>query len=274
MSVIKNPLELYRYLNKSNCGQCLVPSCMAFAVAVIQGRKGLADCPHLDQTVLNELSCDIVNRGTMEVEQQQILGRFRQQVAATDLAAAAERLDVPFREGALVVTSLGKEFRVNADGDLVSQCHNNVWVHLPMLNYILHGKGREPTGLWLPFGDLAGAGEWALFFSHRCELEMGRLADSHGDVLFELLELFGARQITGVTDADQALLIRPLPKLPLLINYWQAEEGFESKLRILFDSTAPDNSSVESLYLLTRGLVEMFRALIVRHNKDGKLFGG
>jgi hypothetical protein len=60
--------------------------------------------------------------------------------------------------------------------------------------------------------------------------------------------------------------------VPFLINYWKPEDDFESKLNLLFDETMTDNINVASVYVLGRGLVEMFANLIVRHNQDGKLF--
>ncbi|MCI5124821.1 MAG: Fe-S cluster protein, partial [Candidatus Electrothrix sp. AR5] len=48
MAALKTPLEVYKLLNKSNCRKCMLPSCLAFAAAVIQGQKKLSDCPELD----------------------------------------------------------------------------------------------------------------------------------------------------------------------------------------------------------------------------------
>ena len=272
MSKIKNPLELYKYLNKSNCGECLLPSCMAFAAAVIQNQKTIGDCPYIDPATERELSGDIVNRNTLEDEQAKVLSRYRQEIAEIDLVAAAKRIDAPAKDGTIAINCLGKDCRVNANGEMTSQCHKNSWVQIPVLNYILHGKGLQPTGNWVAFGELKGAGDWSLFFAHRCEQEMRKLADAHTDLVFEILHLFGAEETKGVTNADQSLVIRPLPRVPFLINYWEPEDSFESKLNILFDKTAADNINIESIYLLGRGLVEMFRGLIVRHSKDGKLF--
>ncbi len=100
---------------------------------------------------------------------------------------------------------------------------------------------------------------------------MRQLADAHTELFFEILHLFGAQPISEL-DADFSLLLHPLPKVPLAINYWSPEQDFPSKLNILFDITAPDNLNIESIYVLCRGLVEMFRVLIVKHNKDGKLY--
>ncbi len=43
------PLELYKYLPKTNCGECGEQTCMAFAVKVLTGEKGLGDCLALSQ---------------------------------------------------------------------------------------------------------------------------------------------------------------------------------------------------------------------------------
>jgi len=270
---MKNPLELYKLLKKSNCRECLLPSCMAFAVAVIQGQKQLADCPYLDRETLQSLGGDIVaKRSSREEEQQEMLARLKQEVAQIDFPSAAGRLGAELRDGRLGISCLGKDFWIDPAGEMWSECHNNPWVLIPLLNYIIHGKGRKLSGEWVAFGELPGAAEWNRFFSHRCEEAMQQLADAHAELIFEILHLFRANPAAGVTNADQSLVISPLPGLPMLINYWAPEDGFASKLNILFDRTATDNLTVESIYLLGRGLVEMFRALIVKHSRDGKLF--
>ena len=40
-------LDVLKLLPRSNCGQCGVPSCMAFAVALAEGDRSLDDCPPL-----------------------------------------------------------------------------------------------------------------------------------------------------------------------------------------------------------------------------------
>ncbi|MCB2184511.1 MAG: DUF3786 domain-containing protein [Desulfobulbaceae bacterium] len=272
MSQIKNPLELYKHLNKSNCRKCLLPSCMAFAVAVIQGQKTLTDCPDMDTETVKELSAGIVSRNSRQTDTESILKEFRKEITQIDLAEAARRLDAPFQDGMIAINCLGKDFKIDATGEMTSECHRNPWVEVPVLHYILRSKGKQPTGEWVTFGSLKGAAEWNQFFTHRCELEMGKLADAHNDLFFEILHIFGAQEIDKVTNSDQSLVIYPLPRLPLLINYWEPEDAFESKLSILFDKTAEENINTESIYLLGRGLVEMFRKLIVQHTRDGKLF--
>ena len=272
MTKIKNHLELYKHLDQSNCKRCMLPSCMAFAVAVIQNQKTLDDCPALELELKQQLSGDVVKKPSFEEEQEQMLNTFKDQITKIDLGAAAERLGAPMKNGMIAISCLGKDFLINPGGEMVSECHKNVWVQVPVLQYIIGSKGVQPKGEWVAFGQLAGAADWQRFFSHRCESEMKKLVDAHTDLMFEILHLFGATPISGITNADQSLVIKPLPKVPFLINYWLPEDGFESKLTMLFDRTAEANINIESLYTLGAGLVEMFRKLIVKHNKDGKLF--
>ena len=271
MAEMNNPLELYKLLNKSNCKKCLLPSCMAFAVAVIQGKKKIGDCPDLDTGTAKTLSGQVAIRKNPEDEQRENLKSLQQEIANVNFISAAKKLGADVVKGRMAINCLGKDFIVDAAGELTSECHNNLWVHVPLLNYIIYGKGKDLSGEWVPFNELQGGIDWSRFFAHRCEEDLKQLADAHAELFFEILHLFGAQSVDGM-DADHSLIIYPLPKVPFLINYWEPESGFESKLNILFDRVATDNITIESIYLLGRGLVEMFRALIVKHNRDGKLF--
>jgi hypothetical protein len=272
MTELKNPLEIYKLLKKSNCGECRVPSCMAFAVAVVQGRKDLADCPYLDRGVIASLAGRIGRHRTVAEDQAGSLRELRLQVTAVDLPAAAGRLGAALVNGRLAIPCLGKEFLIDRDGGMASPCHVNFWVHFPLLNYVLRCQGAGPTGEWVTLGGLQGGGEWGQFFSYRVEEALRLVADAHTELFFEMLDLFGAEPQPGISSADYSLIIRPLPMVPFLINYWAVEEGIDSKLNILFDRSAERNIDPGSIYYLGRGLVEMFRQLIIRHSRDGKLF--
>ncbi|MBW1765610.1 MAG: hypothetical protein JRJ65_00985 [Deltaproteobacteria bacterium] len=48
MQSLITPIEI---LNKSNCKECMAPTCLAFAAAVFTGRKQLQDCQIMDKCV-------------------------------------------------------------------------------------------------------------------------------------------------------------------------------------------------------------------------------
>lgn len=271
MTALNTPLEIYKLLNKSNCRKCMLPSCLAFAAAVVQGQKQLNDCLELDTQTIESFCAPAVPRKTIEDEQQLTLNDLLQKVSEVNFSTVAERLGGVANHDKLAINCLGKDFIIDSSGKMTSECHYNQWIHLPLLSYIIHGQAKSLCQEWLPFNQLEGAAAWSRFFAHRCEEDFRQLADTHTELFFELWYLFDAQEAVE-TDADYSLVIHPLPKLPIVIQYWMPEEDFSSKLSIFFDKTAPDNLNIEYIYTITRGIVEMFRELIVKHNMRGKLF--
>jgi len=42
-------IEIYKLLPKTNCGECGVPTCLAFAMSLASGKAELAKCPHVSE---------------------------------------------------------------------------------------------------------------------------------------------------------------------------------------------------------------------------------
>ena len=51
-----NGIEIYKKLPKKNCGECGVPTCLAFAMSLAAGKAELAACPYVSPEVKQELS--------------------------------------------------------------------------------------------------------------------------------------------------------------------------------------------------------------------------
>lgn len=49
-------MEIYKLLPKTNCKDCGLPTCMAFAMQVAAKQKALGDCPHVSDEAQEELS--------------------------------------------------------------------------------------------------------------------------------------------------------------------------------------------------------------------------
>lgn len=271
MTELKNPLEIYKILPQTNCGHCGVPSCMAFAASVLQGRKGLKTCPYLEKTVIDRYA-QVIPRRSMDDEHMEVIRQLQQKVHSLDFSLIAPRIGARLIDDKLAVNCLGKDFFINQAGEMSSSCHVNHWLYVPLLHYILECQGMEPKNDWVPFGELPGAAEWSQYFSHRCEDALRQIAEAHQDLLFEMLFLFGAQTMPAAGNADYSLAVMPLPKVPFLINYWQPDNEFPAELNILLDRSAAKNINTHSITLLARGIVEMFRQLIISHSRDGKLF--
>ena len=49
-------IEIFKLLPKTNCGQCGVPTCLAFAMALAAGKADLAKCPQVSEEAKSRLS--------------------------------------------------------------------------------------------------------------------------------------------------------------------------------------------------------------------------
>jgi hypothetical protein len=258
-------LEIYKHLSKSNCRECGVPTCLAFATAVIHGEKKITDCPYLNREVIQELDKRIVKRDDQR-EMDVLTEALKKEVLKTDFRSVAGGIGAEYIDGRLRVRCLGKEFLVDNEGNVESVVHINKWVTVPLLKYITMGGNAPLSGTWVSFEELKKASTVTQYFNRRCEEPLRQLAESHTDIFFDLLTIFGATSVEGFP-ADYSRIIYPLPKLPFLILYWRPEDQFESKLKLLLDSTADTYLDIEFIIALGRGIVEMFKRILSRHEE-------
>ncbi len=263
-------MEIFKILPRTNCRACRVPTCLAFAAEVFKGDKGLEDCPHVDKGTLTMFSVENSDSRTLEREEQRALAELRQKIRGVDLAASAERLGATFSNGTLTIKSLGKDFHVDSQGTVTSECHVHGWIAVPILNYVLSCAGKDVSGNWVPFRELKNGAAWAKLFSQRCEKPLKRVADTHTDLFEHMIHVFNAKPAPNAFDSDIAVVLHPLPRVPLLICYWKPDGIMESSLNVFFDDSAEDNLIVDSLYRIAAGLVIMFEKIAVTHGFEGR----
>jgi hypothetical protein len=264
----KHAMEIFQLLNKSNCRECGEKTCLAFAGAVFQGKRKIAECTKLDRETIERFSGPDDDVNNTFVEGADFLEQLKSEIAAADLAEAASRLGAEFTNGKLTLKVLGKNFSVDADGNLYTQIHINPWVAVPFLIYILAGKGLTVTGNWVSFRELKDGKERYPLFRKRCEEAMKQVADTYTGLFDDLVHIFSARQVEKQFESDISVVLHPLPKVPLMICYWQPEDGLESSLNVFFDETADKNLNADAVFTLGVGLAQMFTKLSLRHGFD------
>jgi len=265
MPELNNPLDVLKVLPQTNCRDCGSPTCMVFAVAVVQGKNQLSDCPHLDPEVLNNASVNQVEAPDPLADLQAAMGPLQEKIRALDPESLAGPLGARFKDGKLFINCLGRDFTVDAEGKLFSGCHVNPWVAGPVLSYVIKGGGPEPKGEWVPLRDLPGGKDWGRFFEHQCDKRLKKLMDEHTELMENLVDLWAADSAPDMFDSDIAVKIHPLPKLPMLLCYWKPEDGMASEFHVFFDVTAEDNLPIESIYTLGAGLTVMFEKVCHTH---------
>jgi len=262
-------IDVLKLTDRSNCGKCGAPNCMAFAALAIAGQKDPDACPVLD----DEIKARIRQKAEGRAERAEsddgpgaMIERIKGSLADMDFDEAAARLGGSVKDGRLVIHCLGRIFELDRDGRMYSLCHVNDWVHVALLLYVVLGKGEDPKGEWLGFRELKEARDWERFFEHRCLAAMRRLADGHPELFLDIVELFGEEYKADGPMAEHSIVLRPLPKVPFLICYTPKDGPFESTLSMFFDRSIESNLRAEGTYMLGVGITEMFGRIIEKHD--------
>lgn len=266
MTAFNAAMDVFKLLPKTNCKQCNKPTCLAFAAAVFQGNRPLSDCPFIAPELLERFADAAPEKpDKLEVQFEKEMARLKQEIQQVDLAHRAQILGAAFHRDRLTLKILGKDFSVDRRGEIFTDIHVNPWIAPPVFAYILTGKGLEPTGNWVPFRELPTAGDWVRFFDHRCVGALKQVADANPGFFEDIIELFNGRPVENHYQADVALTISPLPRLPMLLCYNRPEDGLDSDFNLFFDTTADQNLPIESIYGLTTGLATMLKKLADNH---------
>ncbi len=268
MSHINNPMEIFKLLNGSNCRECGEKTCMAFAVAVFKEKKPIQTCPFLGQEVIDRYGGTIEKPNTVDEYKAEAIDKLKQKIALTDLSEAAKRLGARFSDNTLTIKIFGKDFSIDAKGNISTDIHINAYMVVPVLNYILNSSGTPPSGNWITFRELTGGPSRYAHFNQRCEKPLKRIADTFTHLFKDMLEIFDGKKGISNIDSDVSIILHPLPLFPIMVCYWKAEDGLESDLHIYFDSSSDDNLDIESNYTLNEGIALMFERITLQHGVE------
>jgi len=265
MSQLKNLLEVYKILPKSNCGQCSVPTCMAFAAAVLRIEKKLADCPYIAGSISEPFTNKIAAHKTISQNREEAVDKMKSKLSAIDLMASVQRLGATIVGDKLAIKCLGKDFFVDPLGNITSEYHTHAWITYILLDYILHSKGGDISGQWVPFRELKKGAGMSPLFEQMCEKPLKRMADIYTDLFKDLIYIFSGDRASNMFSSDLSLILYPLPKIPILICYWEQDGDIESSLHVFFDSTVENHLSIGSIHALGTGLAVMFEKVVLKH---------
>lgn len=254
-----NPVELYKKLPKTNCGLCRPKACMPFAFALLKGEVGLSDCPHLDDKQKNEIQPLVKTSDWRE----DLIAKFKQDVQKIGFSKIANRLGASINNGKLVIKCFGAEVEVDPNGEISSVKKLSPWMKMLVLFYIKNGDTpsfpASLSGKWVLHNELRGGMMKHKAFMRECEDPLRELFDHHFERVTALLDEYGAGHPAEFATPN-AWLIYLFPQVPVIFLYWPADDEFESKVTIRFDSTADSCFDVEQLIFLIEELIKEIEA--------------
>ncbi len=264
-------IDLYRdVLPKTNCRDCGFPTCLAFAGKVISEKFPLEKCPHI--------SPELLERTTRVLEEQYASGKWlkkdpaqdalkwaRERASSMELEDIADRigatvrrngnevfLELPYFAGRLIIT---KDSIKSEDGSEL-----NRWEQVFLYNHMAQGGSSDPRGKWKALEELPNTVSKVKSMQEQVEEPLVQCFEqAYDDALANLEKIGGKKTDDAGVDCDFAYLLRPLPKIPVMLLYWRGDrkEGLEPRVKLLFDETIQEHLDIESIIFLSERIREL-----------------
>ena len=102
----KHAMEIFQLLDKSNCRECGEKTCLAFAGAVLTGKRKLGECPFLEKEIIRQFGGEGDTPSPEEIDQENFMEMVRAGVAEPHCFASLTNRFAPARSpaGVLVPT--------------------------------------------------------------------------------------------------------------------------------------------------------------------------
>jgi hypothetical protein len=177
----------------------------------------------------------------------------RQKAADLDPAEAAACVDavwdadtatfaLPFLGGTATLTHPGFEVMID---DSPAPPH----VAALLVYHLAISDGTPPAGEWMSFADLPEASFYVTAFNGYTGAQIARTFGPDGERLDDAVpRQIGGSPIEGV--ADRAWTIPALPRVPVALLWWDADEEFGARAQLLYDETASHHLTTDGCAVL------------------------
>jgi hypothetical protein len=259
-------IDIYKDLPRTNCGDCGKGSCFAFASAVYLEAFPLNECPHLAGERLPAMEARLeeglaAGEGRRPASSEQALRALLAGLADMDLAVQAGRcggayVDEP-EEGVRLPFLDGRYLVTRRDVVALAGEAPTVWVKVFLLIYLTRAGGRPETGSWVAYRDLPNTLSKASSFE-ACAQEIADAFADDGESLDRAVRSLGGVP-SGVVAADGVYRLPALPRVGVLLLFWDREEEFSARVSLLLDRNVLDYLDQEALVFLAEALEHRLR---------------
>lgn len=259
-------LDIFKDLPRTNCGDCGKGACFAFASAVYLEAFPLGRCPHLSPEALAAMESRLEagraqGEGRRPESTEQALTFLLEKLSTADLASLAARCGATHLPGpaeALELPFLGGLHRITRqDVAALEGEAPTVWVKIFLLIYVTRATGAAPKGEWAAYRSLPNTVSKSKSFERVGE-ELGEHFEGRPGALDEAAARLGG-ELAAFGSADRCYRFRALPRVDLLLLFWDRQEGFPARAAILVDQGVLAYLDQEALVFLAEAFGNRLR---------------
>jgi hypothetical protein len=249
-------IDIYKKLPGTNCGKCGVPTCTAFALKVKNNQLNIGGCPYVseeykDLSYVKPTIASDDNYGCVSKD-------LEEEAKVTNFKEAANAIGGLYktRNGSEIIRikMINKFYEMRREGLFEGNeyCQDS-WAKIIICDYIRR-KGRKPlTGEWVTLGHFPNTASHVKAFQSSAERKIAENFNKDFDSLKLCCQELGGFEDQGRMKADYICRFDILPRIPLYLCFWKADEEFDTSCKLFLDSNAEAYIDIEYLaYLVER----------------------
>jgi hypothetical protein len=163
-----------------------------------------------------------------------------------------EVLAIPYFQD---IVFISKDGITKQDGSELSRLEQ-VFIY----NHMAQGGTSQPAGKWISMQDIPNSTPKIHSIITYVENPLiKKFSGKKAALLAASQRIGGTKTDDQSMTADLCIQFRPLPRIPVLLLFWDAvsEEGFEAQIKILFDETIKEHLDIESIVFLSESLKDL-----------------
>ncbi|MCP4268508.1 MAG: DUF3786 domain-containing protein [Candidatus Brocadiaceae bacterium] len=254
-------IEIYKKLPGTNCGECGESTCMAFALKVQSAQCTISGCPYVKDEDKDSLTREPIV--TMENNYKRVSNELEEEVKGVNLKEAADAIGGNYanRNGVDVVRfkMMNKEYEVRNEGLFFNDKYvEHSWSKIIMYDYVRR-KGEIPlTGDWVSLGHFPDAASHSKAFQRKAESKIAEKFNSNLNGLEERCKELEGVVAESKIQADYVCGFNLLPRVPMYLCFWVADEEYPASCKLFVDSSAEAYIDIEYLAYLLEWFVKIF----------------
>lgn len=251
------PLEILKFLPKTNCQKCGYASCLAFAFALASGAADPKRCPELDPGLLPQIAPE--KKLPEEDFAWKVLEEVKKKALQTDWQEIAPRLGLEMlgpRE--LRIPYLDLWVRLKPEGAAGEDgLELDPRDQILLYNYLSFAGNAPLSGEFVGLEAFPHSVSKVATLRRYAEEKLAEAFTGRLPALKQALEGFRT-EVPALSPADLSVIVFVLPRVPLQINFFEGdpEDGLPAEAKVLFDRAAIRYLDLESLVFCAERLVE------------------
>jgi hypothetical protein len=189
----------------------------------------------------------MITRDNYELVYEELL----RELADVDLSKVSADLSGPYHGDHLEIQFLGESYRISNQGIWKADAKEpNVSVRIVLCRYLLQAGQGKLTGEWRSYRDFKDSAFFISNFQVNVEERIARYFSGRASDLEEAAKDLDGEPYGDFQTGDVCYYFQALPKVPLLLVFYDKDADFPASCKVLFDRSAPAWLDMECLAVL------------------------